>query len=51
MNASTNTGKEIRKSIETLIFDHLTFVDVLGQIRRRVQDTLEGFNPYRYTQL
>ena len=45
MNASTTIGKEIRKSVESSIFGHLTFNDAIAQLRRRVQDTLDGFNP------
>ena len=45
MNAATSVGSMIRKNVETLIFDHLTFVEAATQIRKRVQDTLDGFNP------
>lgn len=44
MNTS-NMSKEIRKNIETMIFDHLTFVEAIDQLRMRVQDTIDGFNP------
>lgn len=45
MNTTALVGNKIRKNVETLVFDHLTFVDVLSQVRKQVQDTLDGFNP------
>jgi len=38
-------GNKIRKNIETLVFDHVTFVNAQSQIRRGVQDTMNGFIP------
>lgn len=45
MTGQTMIGKQIRKSIETLVFDHMTFVEAQEQVRRRVQDTMDGFLP------
>lgn len=45
MKASSQTGREIRRAVETLIFEHLTFVEAVAKLRGRVQDTLDGFNP------
>lgn len=45
MKAANVIGKQIRKSVETLVFDHPTFVEALDQVRRSVNDTMEGFLP------
>lgn len=45
MTAANMIGKQIRKSLETLVFDHLTFVEAQEQVRLRVQDTMDGFLP------
>lgn len=45
MNNLASTGNQIRKNIETLVLDHITFVDALTHLRKRVRDTLDGYKP------